>query len=407
MKLMVVTHNVPSLDSGAHIRNYYLLTALSRAHDVSLLVISDDTALDALQAHALEGVTKAIYMTAVLPGHFKRLYQLVALLVRQPSVMWRYSPPGAKRLLRRLISEQRFDAVLFESAVTAGHKLPAHVRMIIDEHNLEYELLERSAEASESISRRLHYRNEAAALKRAELKILGRADLILMTSEREDELLHRELPQALVRVIPNGVNITAFAPDERRPKIPGRVVFTGSMDYHPNEQAVLYFAEYCWPLIRARASEATWHIVGRNPSRSVQKLADRAGVTVTGSVPETQPFIADACVAIAPILVGSGTRLKILEAMAMGTAVVSTSVGCEGLELTPGSDLVVADNPAEFADEVVRLLHNEKARAQIGARGRETVVRQYSWEHVGDLLVDALGRLDELERERHVVLADS
>ncbi|HET9109727.1 MAG TPA: glycosyltransferase [Ktedonobacterales bacterium] len=407
MKLLVVAHNAPSLDTGAGKRNYHLLDALSRAHDVSLLVIADDPALESQRARALDGIVAAVYVTPALPRPFKRLYQALALLVEQPSIIWRYSPPSARRRLRQLLAEQGFDAVLFESVITAGHHLPPGVRMIIDEHNIEYELLERSAEQSHLASRRLHYVREAAALKRAELRSWARADLILVTSERERALLSSELPDAPARVIPNGVDTAAFAPGERQTMTPGRVVFTGSMDYHPNEQAALFFAEQCWPAIRAQVPDATWHVVGRNPSPAVQALAKLPSVTVTGSVPETQPYLAEACVAIAPILVGSGSRLKILEALAMGKALVSTSVGYEGLDLTPGKHLLVADDGPQFAAEVIRLLRDGGLRAQLGAAGRDIAQRRYDWERIGDLLRASVAQMNEQVRERHVVLADS
>lgn len=407
MKLLVVAHGAPSLGSGARVRNYHLLQALSQAHDISLLIVADDAAEETQRAHPLREMVEAVYVTRALPGRFKRIYQLAALLFRRPSIMWRYSPPTAGVVIRRLLRQGQFDAVLFESVITAGHRLPPEVRVIVDEHNLEYELLERSAEFIPSHSRKLHYQQEAAALRNVELNILGRADLALVTSERERVFLSGALPGASVRVIPNGVDTRAYKPDERRMPVPGRIVFTGSMDYHPNEQAALYFAEQCWSRVRAQAPDATWTIVGRNPSPAVQRLASLPGVTVTGTVPLTQPYLAEACVTIAPLLVGSGTRLKLLEALAMGNAVVSTSVGYEGLDLTPGVDLLVADDPAEFAAQVTRLLRDETLRAQLGAHGRETVVRHYSWDHVGGLLLDTLSRLEMLERERHVVLADS
>lgn len=406
MKLLVVAHNAPSPDTGAGKRNYHLLDALSRAHDVSLLIIADEPALESRRARALDGMVEAVYVTPAAPRPFKRLYQALALLVRQPSIIWRYSPPSAHWRLRRLLAEQDFEAVLFESVITAGHQLPPGVRMMIDEHNIEYELLERSAEQAPSASRRLHYAREAAALKRAELRAWARADLILVTSERERELLLHELPGARARVIPNGVDTTAFAPDVRQAVTPGRVVFTGSMDYHPNEQAALFFAERCWPAIREQVPDATWYVVGHNPSPAVRALADLPGVMVTGSVPETQPYLAEASVAIAPILVGSGTRLKILEALAMGKAMVSTSVGYEGLDLTPGEHLLVADDGQRFVGEVIRLLRDDDLRLRLGAAGREIAQRRYDWERIGDLLRASVAQVDEQVGERHVILAD-
>ena len=162
----------------------------------------------------------------------------------------------------------------------------------------------------------------------------------------------------------------------------------------PNEQAARFFAEQCWPLIRAARPDATWTIVGANPPASVARLADEAnGIIVTGSVPDTRPYIARAQVAIAPLLVGGGTRLKILEALAMGKAMVSTSLGAEGLDLVADEHLLIADEPSAFAQATLRALDTADLRARLGAAGREAVVRQYSWERSGRALREALALL--------------
>src|SRR5205807_2392405 len=151
------------------------------------------------------------------------------------------------------------------------------------------------------------------------------ARLVFVTSERERIELKRQLPRCVIETVPNGVDTTFFQPAPSDTEVKQRVVFTGSMDYYPNTDAALYFAERCWPLIKARLPEATWTIVGKNPPVQIQGLAELSGVTVTGSVLDVRPYLEEAAVAIAPILVGSGTRLKILEAFAKGKPVVSTS----------------------------------------------------------------------------------
>ena len=162
------------------------------------------------------------------------------------------------------------------------------------------------------------------------------------------------------------------------------------MDYYPNVHAVLFFAQKIWPLIRAQIPTATWHIVGKNPLPEVQNLAELAGVTITGSVPNMHPYLAEAQVAIAPLLIGGGTRLKILEGLAMQKAIVSTSLGCEGLAITAGKHLIVADEPEAFAREVIALLNNPERRSLLGSTGRALVESEYSWERCGASLLEIL-----------------
>ena len=180
-------------------------------------------------------------------------------------------------------------------------------------------------------------------------------------------------------------------------EVDGRIVFTGSLEYYPNVDAVLFFAKNCWPRIRAKLPGAIWQIVGKNPLPEVKRLAELPGVHVAGSVEDTRPYIASSQVAIAPLAIGSGTRLKILEAFAMRKAVVSTSIGCEGLMIEPGKHLLVADQPEAFADAVIDLLGNRRLRQELGSAGRNLVESSYSWQQSSNRL---LAILDKLSLER-------
>jgi len=231
---------------------------------------------------------------------------------------------------------------------------------------------------------------ESRLLKQGEIERCRKADVVLVTSERERDVLRQFLPEKQIEVIPNGVDTATFVQRDPAREIPYRILFTGSMDYFPNIDAVLFFARKCWPLIQEQVPDATWQIVGRNPPAEIKRLAALAGITVTGTVPEVHPYLAASAVAIAPLHVGSGTRLKILEAFAMRKAVVSTSVGCEGLSVLPGKQLLVADHPEEFAQSVITLLNNPEMRTALGNAGRALVETKYSWEHCGALLLRVL-----------------
>ena len=406
MKILVVTRDVPRPVSGAGKRNTYLLRALCEAHRVTLLIVTDDPAVAVRDRAALDARLEALRIVGAPLSRYKRAWQMASTALRQPSVTLRFSPPRAGRAIRALLAAERFDVVVYQSVIVADHRLPPGPCVVIDEHNLEYELLERSVIQARSTSRRIHYALEAAALKRVELELLSRADLVSVTSERERELLTALLPGASVVVTPNGVDTDSFAPQPERAETPHRVIFTGSMDYHPNEQAAHYFADAIWPRVRVEIPDATWYLVGVRPPASFKRLAALPGVTVTGAVAETQPYLSAAAVAIAPLLVGGGTRLKILEALSMGKAVVTTALGCEGLDVTSGEHVLVADDPGDFADAVIQLLRDDSLRTRLGSAGRALVEREYSWARSGRTLVQAVERcVDNRGGQRDVDLA--
>ena len=201
------------------------------------------------------------------------------------------------------------------------------------------------------------------------------------------------MPRNVIEVVANGVDLEIWQPPDLEQEVAGRIIFTGSMDYYPNVSAVLFFAQACWPLIREQVPHAHWLIVGRNPPPEVQQLAELPGVTVTGSVPDTRPYFAEAEVAIVPLQIGSGTRLKILEALSMQKAVVSTSLGAEGLSVVHDKHLLIADDPPAFAQSVVELLQQPERRRTLGEVGRRLVEAEYSWERCGEQLLDVLDRV--------------
>jgi glycosyltransferase involved in cell wall biosynthesis len=191
-------------------------------------------------------------------------------------------------------------------------------------------------------------------------------------------------------VIPTGVDTEYFAPDTASSSEP-RLVFTGSMDWLPNEDAMRFFCHDVLPLIRAEEPRTRLAIVGRTPTPAVRALADEH-IEVTGTVADVRPFMRKAAVYVVPLRIGGGTRLKIFEAMAMGQAVVSTTVGAEGLPVVDGEHAVIADGPRAFADAVISLLRDSRRRQALGAAARKLVVDHYDWSVAGGVLDDALTR---------------
>lgn len=401
MKLLMLTPNLPSPTGGANARNYHLLQALARQHTVSLLAFVNSAELevetDMSHLQSLTHELQVIPHVMSTMNRAKRLQQFVSVALGQSYLLDLHTSSELQDALNTMLAREQYDGVIFESSLMAGYNLPSDIITIIDQHNIEHELLERTYKCEKLSLRKWYNWRESRILKRIELEYCRKADIVLVVSERERLLLKDLLPDQLIEVVPNGVDIAAFHEDYPVQEVPDQIIFTGTMDYYPNTNAVLFFAKHCWPRIREQIPTATWLIVGKNPPLEVQRLAtELPGVTVTGTIPDVRPYLMSSAVAIAPIQVGSGTRLKILEALAAQKAVVSTTIGCEGLSVVPGEHLIVADTPETFIQAVVTLLRNSHMRSTYGHVGRALVEAEYSWERCGSQLLRILAEKESV-----------
>jgi hypothetical protein len=237
-------------------------------------------------------------------------------------------------------------------------------------------------------SRAWLYRLEGARLREHEVAAARRATRCLVATPREQALLHAFAPWAPTTVVPNGVDLEYFTPPPA-PETDSTLIFTGALDDFPNVDAVVDFVQTIFPRIRDRVPRARFLVVGKDPTRAVRRLAALRGVEVVGTVPDVRPYLRQAAVAVAPMRVAGGVQNKILEAMAMGLPVVATSKAHAGLEARSGQHLFVADDPATFADVVVRLLSPVELRAQVGRAARKFVEANHSW-------VAAMAKLDRV-----------
>ncbi len=391
---------------GMAIRAYNLLAGLRDRCRVDLYSLSSSP--DAAQhATALRQVCETV---VVLPAPTRtRAQRLRALLTtRLPDMALRaYSPAFAGAVLRAL-AQGEYSVLHVESIEMAPYalaalraNLPRRPRILFDDLNAEYLLQRRAFETDLGHPRRW----VAAAysfvqwrrLARYERQVCRLADCVVAVSEWDRDALARLAPGANVCVVPNGIDASSYvnyAAEGQGPTAdtPGpKLVFTGKMDFRPNVDAVCWFVDAILPRVRAHVPDAHLYIVGQRPAPAVQALGSRPGITVTGFVPDVRPYIAAADVYVVPMRMGGGTRLKVLEAMTMGKAVVSTSLGCEGYGLTPGREIVVADDAARFADETVALLRDPARREQLGALAREFAVSRYDWSRIVPLLERAYG----------------
>ena len=323
---------------------------------------------------------------------YGRIALVRGILGPTPFSVLNFTAPQIMDKLERVLRENRFDIVQFEGVHLLAYarrirQIAPHVPLICDWHNVESEIQRRFAESSESPARRLYALRTAKLLERAECEVLRLADAHSVCSERERQMLLAEVPEANITVIPNGVDTAFFAANGFGEQLRQNVVFVGSMDYHANIDAVLFFAKSVWPGLRERRPDLRFFIVGSKPVPEVVELMKEPGITVTGTVDDLRPYYRDAVMVVVPVRVGSGTRLKALEAMAAGVPVISTPLGAEGLAVTPGKDILIAETPAEIIDTAAGLRQDSPKWHELRANGLRLVQAEYDWSVVGERLL--------------------
>jgi glycosyltransferase involved in cell wall biosynthesis len=383
-------------------RNFQLLRHLSRRHAISLLTYRIRGESDRERDPGPLGWSVHTVDDERPLGARKRRAQLASLLSPGSFQRRSLSTPAMQGAISRLLAEGDYDVVQVEQSQLGGVHLGSGAVSLLDEHNLEYEVFSRALRTEPSPVRRLYNLVEFVKVRHEERCAWKRFDGCIVTSRREQAVINRYLPTKPTVVVPNGVDLEHFQPSDR-PRDPTSLVFTGSIDYRPNADAVTYFVREIFPEILQAHPDATFTVVGMRPPDQVKSLAGR-NIIVTGQVPDVRPYLARASVVVVPLRMGSGTRLKLLEAMAMGAAVVSTTLGCEGLAVRDSEHLLVADPPHQFARDVVRLLNDSRLAGELGRRGRALVEREYGWASAAQRLDEFLVQMVASKRAAHPAL---
>ena len=379
------------LDTGAKLRNYHLARVLARDARVTLLAFGDSAGAELRDVYA-ETVT-------VPRGSGYSLGKLLRGAVgRTPLPLLNYTAQEMSDAVSLLFTENEFDLVQVESihlmnylrTIRASPKRPL---VICDWHNIESELMQRYSEQEKSAPRRAYARRTARLMKDFEQRALSEFDAHLAVSERDAARLRAINPAAKVFVIENGVDSAHYSSVEYESGKPKRIVFVGSMDYHANVEGAVKFARNVWPSIHQHKPLLTFTIVGKDPAPAVRELSSITGIEVTGSVPDVRSYYREAIAAVVPLNVGGGSRLKILEAMAAGVPVVSTTLGAEGLDVSDGENIVIADGDDRLTKAVIDLVNDENLRAQIVSGGRALVAERYEWARLGAKLSECYRHL--------------
>ena len=381
--LWLKTELLHPVDKGGRIRTYQMLRALRRSHRITYLTLDEGSDEEArtLAAEYCHTLVRVEFNPAAkgTPGFYLDLVRNLAS--RLPYAVARYRSRRMRSRLEELVARENVDVVVCDflaPSINVPQALP--VPLVLFQHNVEAVIWERHTAVATTAVRRAYMRMQWDRMRRFEGSECRRADHVVAVSTGDRDYFQREYGVASTSDVPTGVDTEYFTPLPLQSD-PFELVFTGSMDWMPNEDGILHFAESVLPLIRKSEPRATLTIVGRNPGRRLLALAESdPGIRVTGRVPDVRPYLQRAAVTIVPLRIGGGTRLKIYEALAMERPLVSTTIGAEGLPLEHERELLLADTDEEVAGAIVALLADPARARALGRRAGALVRERFGWD---------------------------
>lgn len=385
MKLLFLSQVLPyPLDAGPKVRSYYVLRYLAQYHEITLVtfVRRDDApaALDHLRSfcHAVHPVLLA--RSRVQDG----MHLFAALAQNKSFLILRDDLDAMHKRITALLGEQTFDAVHADQLSMAHYAVNLPLRRVLDEHNAVWTITQRMSETQTNPLLRALLANEAGKVKRHEAQLMGQFDQVITVTAQDARALTfaDTTPRAPLQTIPICVDPSAVQPLTLNPRSRD-IIFLGSMLYPPNADGVLWFAREILPRIWAESPESRFFVVGARPAAAVVELGRRdPRIVVTGYVADATPYLEKCAAFIVPLRAGGGMRVKILDAWARGLPMVTTTLGCEGIEVVPNENLMIADSPQAFATAVSRLLNDPAYAHTLARNGRAWVEQHYDWRRI-------------------------
>jgi glycosyltransferase involved in cell wall biosynthesis len=386
-KVLVIDEELPlPANSGKKIRTWNLLRSLAQRHDITLLCYGETSAPE-IQTLEEAGLHVQVVPPRATPsklGLLRRLF--LNLFSALPYSVVKHHSQSFQAALDELLLGKNWDLLQVEWTPYmsfVSRKMPCPV--VLATHNVECQIWARRAGQDRNPFRKLFFYLQAVKMRRFEKAALTRAACVSAVS-KDDARIMESWGRKEVQVVSNGADLESYRLEQEK-ETANRILSISSLDWFPNIDALNFFVRDIWPIIRSRRSAATFQVIGRNPPASLrERLADSPGVVFVGEVNDVRAYIQSAAVLVVPLRIGGGSRLKILEALASCKAVVSTTIGAEGLELQDGMHISIADQPLEFAAKVVELLDSPSKRRQLGQAGRARVVERYDWKAISKSL---------------------
>ena len=388
--LWLKTELLHPVDKGGKIRTYHMLKELRREHHITYLTLDDGAG----GAEARERAVEYCHELVCVPHHTRPKFtpgfyaELALNLVSPlPYFMKKYESAGMRREIIERTRRDAFDVLVCDFLMPSLNVPPrppaSSYATVLFQHNVEALIWQRHYEVQNNPLKKIYLYDQWRKARAYERAACRRFDHVVAVSREDREIIARDYDVRDVTDVPTGVDTDYFRPRGTETRDPHNVVFTGSMDWLPNEDAIQYFTKQIMPRIRHKVPRATLTVVGRNPYPSLVELSRRdPSIIVTGRVEDVRPFMERAAAYVVPLRIGGGTRLKIYEAMAMEMPIVSTTVGAEGLPVSDGVELLLADTPEEFADAVVRLISNEPEAQELAKRAAGAVREHFGWDRV-------------------------
>lgn len=407
LKILWLSHFVPYPPSGGCFqRNFNLIRRIAERHDLYLIALRHkanthpepetaearrqlDRCCRSIQVVDISGATRGVRMLE---------RAIIGMSTGHPFSVTVYESNAVRDAIRSAVASVPFDVVHFDTIGLAQYlDIIGDLPSTVTHHGAEGFMIGRRIAHESSLVRRLFFRFEHWALSRYERQMCGRFDVNITVSDDDAAILRQIAPDAVFATVANGVDVKSFRPladsNERR------IVFAGRLDQYSNRDGVLHFVERAWPLIATQFPDAVFDIIGHNPPDALRRLAAGDGrVRVHGFVPDIRPYFDRAAVALCPVRDGGGTRIKVLDALAMGIPLVSTSIGCEGIAVVPEQHVLIADTPADFARQIGRAFTDPALRLRLASHGRRLVETRYSWDALSDQLTDQYRAIARIPR---------
>jgi sugar transferase (PEP-CTERM/EpsH1 system associated) len=382
--LWIKADKILPVHSGGNIRSYHILRHLARDNELTFFSYYDGQPDPHYEQELKQQFPEAVCLWSGKPrvsGIKRGLDYISRLPLAAPYAVSRFASSRVQQRLNICIRERDFDIVVCDF-LDAAINLPARLPMptLLFQHNVETEIWRRHAATASTWPSKLVYRLEFAKMLAYERSMVRKFQRVIAVSEHDRQLMSAWGDPSRITVVPTGVDLQQYQPDWSADASEPLVLFVGAMDWEPNVDAVEYFSREIWPSVLNKVPGARFRIVGRNPGNRVRKL-ESPSIQVTGSVTSVADYLRAAAVVVVPLRIGGGTRLKIYEAMAMGKAVVSTSVGAEGLDVHNGRDVVLADVTDRFADAVSKFLHDRALRNAF-EHAAAALASQYDWSNI-------------------------
>lgn len=369
---------------GGHIRTLELLRCLHRHHEIHYVGFENNPNGEGVR-RSVEYSTRVYPIPHVAPSRTSPAFALQlaqGLVSPLPVAILRYRSTAMRRKLEELIAKEHFDSIICDF-VTPAVNFPSLASSVIFQHNVETMIWRRHATNARNVAEKFYLELQANRMLEYERATCRAARHVIAVSAEDARTMREMFGLDEVSSIPTGVDVASFTPPAAGAPARSGLVFVGSMDWLPNIDGMRFFCEKVLPLIRQRQPDCRVSIVGREPTREIRAFAERDPlIEVTGTVPDVKPHLWRSAVSIVPLRIGGGTRMKIYEAMAAKTPVVSTTIGAEGLSIHPPEDIRIADTPEDFAAQCLHLLANPDAREHQAEAAWNLVATRFGWESV-------------------------